>query len=394
MASEFSDKPPRVCVLTPAGRGAIAVLAVSGEGSLRAVDACFCAASGKLLAEIPVGQIAFGRWSHADGEEVVVTRCEESIEVHCHGGTAASRAVVKSLEARGCVLVDQSAWLAETANDAFVIAAQLALGEAQTEQAALVLLDQYHGALRRAVEQVMAHLDGGELGEAALELKSLYQRRQLGERLTSPARVVLTGPPNVGKSSLINALVGYERTIVFDTPGTTRDVVTATTAINGWAVRLIDTAGLRLAGTAVERAGIKLARKEIAQADLVLRVADANTWLAGETPATTFNVWTKDKQVVEVANKIDLLNSTQLATLRQQASASFVLTSATGGQGIEELLATIGAAVTPPEMEAGTAVPFTRNQVWDLQEVRALVAMGNAQSAKQALLSMLAASRD
>ena len=88
-------------------------------------------------------------------------------------------------------------------------------------------------------------------------------------------RVVIAGPPNVGKSSLINAMAGYERAIVSPLPGTTRDVVTLTTAIDGWPVQLADTAGLRASDDELESAGVKLAGAALAAADLVILVCDA-----------------------------------------------------------------------------------------------------------------------
>ncbi len=89
-------------------------------------------------------------------------------------------------------------------------------------------------------------------------------------------RVVFIGSPNAGKSSLINALLGYQRSIVLSKPGTTRDVLTATTALEGWPIELIDTAGLRSSNEPLEEAGMRLAVQEASQSDLVLLVSDAS----------------------------------------------------------------------------------------------------------------------
>ena len=94
---------------------------------------------------------------------------------------------------------------------------------------------------------------------------------------------MVAGRPNVGKSSLINALLGYPRSIVHPTAGTTRDVVTAATAIDGWPVLLADTAGLGVGGDAVERAGIALAHQQMAQADLIVLLFDLSVpWTAAD----------------------------------------------------------------------------------------------------------------
>lgn len=390
VGADSGEKSPRVCVLTPAGRGAIAVVGVFGAGSVHAVDRCFHAASGKPLESLALGRIAFGRWGHVAGEEVVVTRRPRCIEVHCHGGAAASRAVVESLEHTGCVAVDQPAWLAATGGTAIEAAAHLALGKAVTEQAALILLDQLHGAFRQAVGQIVALLEAGRIDEAAVAVQALLDRQPVGERLTTPARVVLTGAPNVGKSSLINALVGYERSIVFDTPGTTRDVVTATTAIDGWAIELVDTAGLRVADGDIERAGIALAQQVIADADVVVRVGEAASWFAAERAATLLDAWLADQPLVEVANKVDQLSAEQRENLHRRAGDAVVLTSATEGTGIDKLLSAIGQVVTPAQLEPGAAVPFACSHFARLTDARAQLTAGDGGAAQQALLAMLA----
>ncbi len=106
-------------------------------------------------------------------------------------------------------------------------------------------------------------------------------RWPIGSHLVEPWRVVLAGPPNVGKSSLVNALVGYQRAIVYDAPGTTRDMVTAITALEGWPVELCDTAGLRSSREAIEAEGVRLARQAAAAADaLVLVFSAQEPWQA------------------------------------------------------------------------------------------------------------------
>ena len=114
---------------------------------------------------------------------------------------------------------------------------------------------------------------GSVLAESSIEM---LQFRDLGLHLTTPWRVVLAGAPNVGKSSLMNAIAGYQRAIVSPTPGTTRDVVTVTTAIDGWPVQLADTAGLRETQDELESAGVALADAAIGEADLVIVVSDAS----------------------------------------------------------------------------------------------------------------------
>ncbi|NOY40789.1 MAG: GTP-binding protein, partial [Planctomycetes bacterium] len=212
------------------------------------------------------------------GEDLVVCRRDPStVEVHCHGGSASIAQVVAHLTAAGCEPTDWRRWLADQTEDLLVCEAHAALADASTLRTATILLDQYHGALRREVTAIRQVLSSGAVDNGREKLCGLLRYAELGQHLTQPWRVVIAGLPNVGKSSLINALVGYQRAIVFDQPGTTRDVVSASTAIEGWPVKLSDTAGLHPTSDELESAGIALAHDQLAEADLVVWVLDAET---------------------------------------------------------------------------------------------------------------------
>jgi tRNA modification GTPase len=224
--------------------------------------------------------------------------------------------------------------------------AAIALAEASTTRTASVLLDQHHGALRRAIEGVQETARRHDAAEAARLSGELLRHVPLGLHLTTAWRVAVVGAPNVGKSSLINALAGYQRSVVAPTPGTTRDLVTTQLAIDGWPVELIDTAGLRGAAEGIEAEGIGLALDAVRSADLRLWIMDASADPAWPSFAA--------EQVRLVINKIDLPAAWDLG----QAGGATNLSALTG-IGIEELCRCLGRWLVPDPPPPGAAVPFT-----------------------------------
>ena len=367
-------------VLTPSGRGAVAVIAVAGADAVKAIETFFHAKNGKPLSEQPISRIVYGNW-RASGEDLIICRRDaECIEIHCHGGMQAVATIVGGLTSAGCQEIPWQKWL--TRNDAcpLQVEAQIALAQAASTRAALILLDQYYGALRRELAEIISLLDEPKAlatgdrdsrvntpssdtcahgSEACERLEILLDTAELGLHLTRPWQVVIAGWPNVGKSSLINALVGYQRTIVFDQPGTTRDVVTASTVIDGWPVALSDTAGLHGSTDELEAAGIELARERLATADVVIWVLDA-----GEVVGDFFAVM--NEQIEELGL---VLSAKRLVVLNKIDCAPGIVipegvlaTSAIAGSGVKELLAAISATLVPEVPGTGAAVVFTERQ--------------------------------
>lgn len=374
-----------VIELTPRGRGALAVVLVAGPEALAIVDGCFHAASGRPLTDELIDRIVLGRWGGPDGEELIVCRrADDRVEVHCHGGLAAVGAVVDGLTQRGCQSTPWQDWLQRTEDDPLRAAAHVALADAPTQRTAAILLDQYHGALAAAVRRALDAVSDGLWQQAAATLDELLAFRDFGLHLTQPWQVVLAGPPNVGKSSLINALVGHQRAIVCDLAGTTRDVVRATTAVDGWPIHLADTAGLRDATDEVETAALAQAAAALAAADLVLLVSDAAESCGPARGHDADERLPSSARRLHVRNKIDLLPS------RPAPAADELLTSAVTGEGIDELVRAIGRTLVPVAPERGAAVPFTADQVAALDEARAAIRGREALTARDALESLLA----
>jgi tRNA modification GTPase len=318
-------------------------------------------------------QIVVGRWGGEQGEEIVVARRgAETVEVHGHGGAAASARIVSDLGHLGCEAIGWQDWTADSEDDPIAAEARRALALAPTERTAVTLLDQYAGALRRALDAIHELLLSRDRGAAEQKLNELLRYAGLGQHLVKPWRVGLAGPPNVGKSSLINALVGFERAIVHTTPGTTRDVVTAVTALDGWPVELADTAGLRASDDPVEAAGVMQARQHLTTADCVVLVFDLT------------RPWTDEEQhlveslpdAVIVHNKCDLPRD---PTDRPVG----IVTSALEGEGLETLERRIVERLAPEVPPAGAAVLFADSQIVVLRSALAAVRQGDFSAATE-----------
>ena len=324
---------PAAAVVTPPGRGAVATVRVVHAADR--ADPLFAAANGRPASAQPVGRVAFGRW--VSGEEVVLVRTGPAVtEAHVHGGAAATARVLADLADAGVEPVDGFELVRRTGGTLAAESAA-ALAAAPTARCAAVLLDQAAGTLERGLAEA-----AGDRDAAAAVLR----RAAFGRHLTRPWRVVLFGPPNVGKSSLLNAAAGFARAIVSPTPGTTRDAVTVEAALDGWPVRLTDTAGLRRTADPLEAAGVRRTRLALAGADLTVRVADAT----GPPPPD-------DRGDLLVANKSDLLpggTGADWADLRVSAAT---------GTGVSELCARIAARLVPDPPAPGTPVPFTERQI-------------------------------
>jgi tRNA modification GTPase len=348
---------PHVIRLTPPGRGAIATLRIEGPGAIGAVQSLFRSRNGRPLSEFQPHRLVMGHFGGEGGEEVVVRRHEhDAVDLHCHGGVAAVGLIEEKLIAAGCQPIAWRDWVTDQHDDPIAAAALRALADAPTERTAAILLDQYQGALGRAMDAIRQEMRQGGIDEARGQIDLLLARAELGRHLTRPWRVVLAGRVNVGKSSLINAMAGYGRSIVHPAPGTTRDAVTLTAAIDGWPVELCDTAGLRGSEDAVELAGIQLARQRLDQSDLAILVFDrSQPWSAEDQ--TLLDQW---PDALLVQNKCDLPPGSD-------ARPEGVLASALRGDGVDGLLEAIARRLVPDPPPAGAAVPFTGEQIETLK---------------------------
>jgi len=377
-------------ILTPPGRGAVAVVRVWGRGAVAVGDVVFRPARGSGLAGTKAGRLRLGRIGRGLGDEVVAVVIAEDppvVEIQCHGGSAAVDLVVEALADAGAQLAEPALWAEQTGESSIRAAALLDLTQAPTVRTAEILLEQAQGALDCELARLIEEMRG--LRHLALEhLDRLIARSQVGMRLVHGWRVVIAGRPNVGKSRLLNALAGYQRAIVDSTPGTTRDLVTALTAFDGWPVELVDTAGVRETDDAIERSGIDRTLQQTATADLVLPLLDRSEPLRDEDHVLIG----RPGPSLLVATKADLPAAWEPSdpTL---AGRRIRVVSAQRGDGLDELIAAIVAALVPNPPEPATGVPFRRPHLDRLERGRAALEGGNCELAIQSLESLLGSAR-
>ncbi|MFP6762279.1 MAG: GTPase [Planctomycetaceae bacterium] len=366
--SQAGYRPADFCtaaVLTPAGRGAVATVSVRGRltQAEATMDLHFSAANGLQVREQPLGRICFGHWSQKSGldseahppEEVVLSRRDNlTVEICCHGGPAAADQILSDLrhgDIRTVTWQDHVAADPEMSADEF----HTALLQATTRRAVLKLLEQKR-VLADQLTQWMAQADSAAVLTATIgaQIDQCLEWLEYGLHLTTPWRVVLAGRPNVGKSSLLNALAGFRRAIVYAEPGTTRDVVSVETAFEGWPVLLFDTAGLRVATDEIEREGVSRSRQTIEDADCVCLLLDSASPLTPEDRQLISDVETSATPAVFVASRSDL---------GSEVHSERLPVSAVTGRGLEDLIAAIVGQLVPAEPPVHLAVPITGRQV-------------------------------
>ncbi|MEL6104527.1 MAG: GTPase [Planctomycetota bacterium] len=351
--------------MTGSGRAAVAVIEVRGPLAADCIARGFHAANKRRLG---LDEVRFGSWGPDESdsrESIVVVRVEEEvIEIHCHGGPAAIARIEQNLIEMGVEATSVAPNMLFH-RDAAVIEGPLireaceVLPQCSTKRTAAIALDQARGALRDWREQAQASLtDQPDLfDEVTRQAAAIAERGRYGKRLNDPFRVTVVGPPNVGKSSLINAIAGFERSITMDLPGTTRDVLETETVVDGWPIRFSDTAGFHHDADPLERQGIEYAIRSLETADLLIGVSDPAIPFAFEEA--------RDKPMIRILNKADRLNSSsgrEWPALR---------TVATTGDGVPELLVEIVQSLVGSAPVAGFPVPVNERQVRWLKDVAA-----------------------
>ncbi|MBR6058736.1 MAG: tRNA uridine-5-carboxymethylaminomethyl(34) synthesis GTPase MnmE [Victivallales bacterium] len=330
-----------ICAISTALGGAVSIVRVSGPDAEKNCGRLWHGRTS--LGEIRARELALGRLSAVDGE-LIDPQClavrmpgphsytgEDVVELQCHGGALCARLALEALLKVGCHLAEPG----EFTKRAF-LNGRMDLTQAEAvadligagSEAALRLAGRHlegrlgeriralHGTVSDVLAEITSRLDFPEeeldwrepqdmmdgLAAVQSELAELLRTRREGEVLRGGLSLVIIGPPNAGKSSLLNHLLGRDRAIVTDIPGTTRDTIEASLTIRGIPLRLMDTAGIRDGGDVVEQAGMTRARDCAEAADLVIWLADATRPLTEQTVPS----WNFRGVVLSVINKMDL----------------------------------------------------------------------------------------
>ncbi len=349
-------------VWTPSGRGAVATIRVQGDLATLSerIVGIFQTASDRSLEETPQQRIGFGQWGRDAAEDVVFCRTgSDACEIHCHGGNVAVRRILDDLKSLGCEVVDwrsqlqveRGVWECEHAD---------ALSRATTLRSAGWIAAQA-GRMERAIAEMTELVANGQRELAASRANEMLAWANFGLHLTRPWEVVLAGRPNVGKSSLINALVGFDRSIVFDEPGTTRDVVTADTVFDGWAIRLSDTAGQRGSAQDLEAAGIARAREAFVNADERLLLLD----ISHPPHADDRQLLVEWPDAIVVAHKADLPD-----VWGEALPTNAIRVSSLQRTGLKELSSAIATRLVPQLPSEVETIPLTDRQCSELMAFR------------------------
>lgn len=342
-----SDSPIKITRLTAPGRGAVAVLRVEvGEGSADLLDRHFAARNGMPASQADVGRILYGDWGPED--VVVVRTASRQWEVNCHGGEIAAGRISSDL------LGTQQPPHAGSETPNFDTRLRSALMhrllECRTKTTARFLLAQQQGVLPAFLDELRS---ADSWADCLGPITNCLAWKTFSDHLTQPWQVAIVGQPNVGKSSLLNAMVGYDRSIVFDQPGTTRDRVEADVVLEGWPFRLIDTAGIRdQTSGEIESVGVDVARASLQNADACVLVVDG---VLGWTSADQelLDLVPKPCKCAVVFNKSDVAESRKANSADNQGTIQLT-TSATDGTGIPALAAWLPSVLIPetPPLES------------------------------------------
>lgn len=369
----MSDLSAIAAISTPLGTGGVGIIRISGKNATEIVDRIFISVNGKKLDSSKGYRAYFGKIYDGNTavDEVIclVFRAphsytgEDVVEINCHGGVFLLKKILRLVLSNGAIAASPG----EFTKRAFLngkldlseAESVMTLISAQGEQGANAAFNQLEGKLSRKIEEInssllslAAHIAAWvdypddeieNLGEdevhsvifnAKSEITSLLKSFDSGMAITNGVEAAIVGKPNVGKSTLMNLLTGYDRSIVTEIEGTTRDVVEETVNLNGCILRISDTAGMRETGDVVEKLGVERSRKKLERAAIVFAVFDVSKPLSEEDMELIENC--KNKNVIPILNKTDLDTCLDVDYIKKSLGSPLFI-SAKIGDGYNEL---------------------------------------------------------
>ena len=379
-------------ISTAQGAGGIGIIRISGEQAMKIADKVFVSFSGNKLCDLEGYRAAYGNVVF-EGE--VIDECvalvfrapksftgENVVELCCHGGNLITKLVLRAVLASGA----EPAQAGEFTRRAF-INGKMNLSEAesimnlisaQSKSALKAANEVRQGAVSKKIyaiceklEHLAAHLSAWAdfpeedipevneenlrltLSECLNELELLIKNYDAGKAITQGVPTAILGKPNVGKSTLMNLLSGFDKSIVTDIPGTTRDIVEETVVLGDIILRLSDTAGIRNTDNVVEKIGVDRAKEKIEQSQLLLVVFDSSLPLDEEDRQIIDEI--KGTQAVAVINKSDLESKIDLEYLNKNFE-HIVYISAKEGTGKENLISAVTKATGTEDFSASAVL--------------------------------------
>lgn len=374
---------------------AIGIIRLSGDETFRVIDRLFFPYSGKKMSESAERRLIFGELRDRGGELLDVCLCtisraphsytgENTAEFQCHGSPTVLRAALDELFALGA----RQAAPGEFTKRAFLngrmeLCAAEAVADiidAETVECAKNAAGQLSGAISRKVDGIYSALTDisshyhavldypdediedfqlesyeGSLTSALTELERLLQSHERGKLMTGGIPAAIAGRPNAGKSSLLNALLGYDRAIVTAIPGTTRDTIEEKLRIGRLTLRLIDTAGIRDTDDEVERLGVERSRAAMSKAELVIAVVDGSGEITDEDREVIAQAEAAPKGIVVLSKRDIAEPDAEITTALPVVSLSSVT-----GDGMDELERVIAERFPLPEVPAGEILTNVR----------------------------------